>query len=288
MEMEEETQPMPLEGTSPESAAAATPDGADSDPLRLRGAGPEGSVDPNAARQAAPAATEPAAAAGAAPEAGGGTGHGGKRIGAGRPTAAADASAFAAQAQSDAVAAGDTASLAAASGIVSGVGSNYTMPTGTGRDNGKPVLSRTIGAEEWAWYPSQSECAKALNLEAGPISKCCNGAQKTAHGFEFKFALEHHQPDMSLKVPYMKPSRPRYEPRLSEVVPLVTGGADLRDMDDVAELTEREPTEEKWYLYSGLKQINKLLHYLDQRGFRECPLHRKIYERKYTSTPHHI
>jgi multidrug efflux pump subunit AcrA (membrane-fusion protein) len=140
------------------------------------------------------------------------------------------------------------------------------------RDNGKPVLARLFGTEKWTWFPTQTAAGRAFGLEVGPISKCCNGAQRTAHGREFKFALDKHQPDLSLRqqAPTSAPG-PRQAAKSGKF-------AELKDPDDVVDLTAREPSKEKWLLYPDRKDVMQLLEYLDVRGFRECSLHRHLFE----------
>jgi hypothetical protein len=225
-----------VENSAPTEAAADAAGSPSEDPLRLRGAGPEGAVNPNAALQApvavamAPVEVSPDRASEAirqSPDA--------------APTVSPEGSAEKAEAS-----AGDGSDGSAAAAAAAAAAAGKGGGGGGGRDNGKPVLSRAVGAEDWVWYPSQSECAKALNLEAGPISKCCNGAQKTAHGYEFKFALEQHQPDLSLKQQFRAP-RPREGREFVQAAP------DLTDPDEVVDMTDREETQEKWFLYSGCK-----------------------------------
>ena len=64
---------------------------------------------------------------------------------------------------------------------------NYgTRRERAGKSCGKAVycveLERTFG--------SQTEAAKALGIDQGDISKCCNGKKKAAGGYHFKYAKE--------------------------------------------------------------------------------------------------
>lgn len=98
--------------------------------------------------------------------------------------------------------------------------------------------------------------SQALNVEAGPISKCCNGAQRTAHGHEFKFALEKHQPDLSLK-----PQVTIAAQSATEVTDLGEFG-ELKEPEDVVDMTLRAGSEEKWLLYPDRTAVMQLMEYL--------------------------
>lgn len=140
---------------------------------------------------------------------------------------------------------------------------------------------RLVGTEKWTWFPTQTAAAavchnqisrsflgtfteiltspvkfsQALNVEAGPISKCCNGAQRTAHGHEFKFALEKHQPDLSLKPPVIVAQSSTEVANLGEF-------GELKEPEDVVDMTLREGSEEKWLLYPDRVAVMQLLEYL--------------------------
>lgn len=49
------------------------------------------------------------------------------------------------------------------------------------------VLQYTLDGEFIAEYPSTSEAAKINNINSGGISNCCNGIQKSAYGYIWKY-----------------------------------------------------------------------------------------------------
>lgn len=52
----------------------------------------------------------------------------------------------------------------------------------------KPVLQIDLKTNQIiAEYPSVAEAGRQLNIDNGSISKCCNGEQKTAGGYKWKF-----------------------------------------------------------------------------------------------------
>ncbi len=217
-------------GASPDSVTRPTsPD--DEEPLRLRGAGPEGAVNPSAATQQV--APPPVKEEQVQPE----------------------------QPGPDLI-------------------ENVKDQDGNSglRDNGKPVLARLFGTEKWTWFPTQTAAGKAFGLEVGPISKCCNGAQRTAHGREFKFALEKHQSEShQSSIQYSRQHAPTSAPGPRQVANLGKF-AELKNPNDVVDMTARGPSKEKWLLYPDRKDVLQLLEYLDVRGFRECSLHRHLSE----------
>merc|ERR1712118_98614 len=52
----------------------------------------------------------------------------------------------------------------------------------------KPVLGRQVGTDTWEHFPSLTEAARQLSLNAGNISKCCAKQQKATKGYEFQYA----------------------------------------------------------------------------------------------------
>jgi hypothetical protein len=53
----------------------------------------------------------------------------------------------------------------------------------------KPVLGRRHGSEEeWVEYESGRAAARALGVNSGSVSSCCNGKSKRAGGYELKWA----------------------------------------------------------------------------------------------------
>ena len=53
----------------------------------------------------------------------------------------------------------------------------------------KPVLGRQHGSEEeWVEYESANAAARALGVDSGSVSNCCNGRGKRAGDYEFKLA----------------------------------------------------------------------------------------------------
>ena len=145
---------------------------------------------------------------------------------------------------------------------------------GRGIDGGKAILARVAHQQpeaEWIWYASQSQAARALDMDAGPISKVCNGAQRTAFGYEFKFAAASHQPK------YERVRLDRAPPSLAQNLP---PAPDLKSPEGIVDVTmaEAESNEEQWHIYSDRTSVASLLNYLDVRGFRECPLHHRLYE----------
>ena len=145
---------------------------------------------------------------------------------------------------------------------------------GRGIDGGKAILARVAHQQpeaEWIWYASQSQAARALDMDAGPISKVCNGAQRTAFGYEFKFVAASHQPK------YERVRMDRAPPSLAQNLP---PAPDLKSPEGIIDVTmaEAESNEEQWHIYSDRTSVASLLNYLDVRGFRECPLHHRLYE----------
>ena len=57
-----------------------------------------------------------------------------------------------------------------------------------GRRNGKPVSQFTFNSEFIKTYPSASEAERRTGIKASNICVCCNGKQKTAGGFIWKYA----------------------------------------------------------------------------------------------------
>ena len=56
-------------------------------------------------------------------------------------------------------------------------------------NNSKPVLGRRHGSvEEWVEYESGRAAARALGVNSGSVSSCCNGKSKRAGGYELKWA----------------------------------------------------------------------------------------------------